>query len=263
MRWQTATGLILPHSQSTASSHSSSAISPDWSDPDRKNAGGGLLRLCGGAQGQRPRLCRQENVRCSHQLQNEGADRMIEKYLTSVNFSPVCVTPTWSSSWGSVSWTLDLPPLPTSLSWSWRCCREVWTISWRTLPMSHWPRRSQSCKMWQGDWCTCTARTPAIIHRDLTARNVLLNSAMVAKIADMGNSRLVDMQPGQTMTRGVPGTPVYMPPEAFEVPPKYGPKLDMFSFGHLALFRCHPAVPRRPPPLHLPRPTVTSDQGEE
>ena len=81
--------------------------------------------------------------------------------------------------------------------------------------------------------------TPAVIHRDLTARNVLLNSAMVAKIADMGNSRLVDLQPGQlaqTMTRGVPGTAVYMPPEAFEVPPKYGPKLDMFSFGHLALF---------------------------
>ena len=82
-------------------------------------------------------------------------------------------------------------------------------------------------------------RSPAIIHRDLTARNVLLNSAMVAKIADMGNSRMVDIQPGQlarSMTRGVPGTAVYMPPEAFEVPPKYGPQLDMFSFGHLALF---------------------------
>ena len=81
--------------------------------------------------------------------------------------------------------------------------------------------------------------SPAIIHRDLTARNVLLNSAMVAKIADMGNSRMVDVQPGQlarSMTRGVPGTAVYMPPEAFEVPPKYGPQLDMFSFGHLALF---------------------------
>ena len=80
--------------------------------------------------------------------------------------------------------------------------------------------------------------SPAVIHRDLTARNVLLNSAMVAKIADMGNSRIVNIQPGQlakTMTRGVPGTIVYMPPEAFELPPKYGPKLDMFSFGHLAL----------------------------
>ena len=27
-----------------------------------------------------------------------------------------------------------------------------------------------------------------------------------------------------------------MGPEAFEVPPRYGPMLDMFSFGHLALF---------------------------
>ena len=83
------------------------------------------------------------------------------------------------------------------------------------------------------------SRRPAIIHRDLTARNVLLNSAMVAKIADMGNSRIVNIQPGQlarSMTRGVPGTVVYMPPEAFELPPKYGPQLDMFSFGHLALF---------------------------
>ena len=81
--------------------------------------------------------------------------------------------------------------------------------------------------------------SPAVIHRDLTARNVLLNSAMVGKIADMGNSRIVDIEPGQlsrTMTTGVPGTIVYMPPEAFEVPPKYSPKLDMFSFGHLALF---------------------------
>ena len=83
------------------------------------------------------------------------------------------------------------------------------------------------------------SRSPAIIHRDLTARNVLINSAMVAKIADMGNSRIVDIQPGQlarTMTVGAPGTIVYMPPEAFEVPPKYGPMLDMFSFGHLTLF---------------------------
>ena len=100
-------------------------------------------------------------------------------------------------------------------------------------------RSVPSCKTWPGDLCTCMAAVRPSSHRDLTARNVLLNSAMVAKIDNMSNSRIVNIQLGQlsrTMTTGVPGTIVYMPPEAFEVPPKYGPKLDMFSFGHLALF---------------------------
>ena len=81
--------------------------------------------------------------------------------------------------------------------------------------------------------------SPAIIHRDLTARNVLLNSATTAKIADLGNSRMVDILPGQlaqTMTQGIPGTLVYMPPEVSDEDHKYGPSLDMFSFGHLSLF---------------------------
>ena len=82
------------------------------------------------------------------------------------------------------------------------------------------------------------SRSPPVIHRDLSAKNVLLNSAMVAKISDLGNSRIVDFQPGQlarTLSR-IPGTMVYMPPEAFEATSKYGPSLDSFSFGHLSLF---------------------------
>lgn len=80
-------------------------------------------------------------------------------------------------------------------------------------------------------------RRPAVIHRDLTARNILLNSALMAKIGDLGNSRIASLTPGQlaqTMTMGIPGTLVYMPPEASTN--HYGPPLDMFSFGHLSLF---------------------------
>ena len=81
--------------------------------------------------------------------------------------------------------------------------------------------------------------SPAVIHRDLTARNVLLNSAMTAKIADLGNSRMVDIPPDQlarTMIQGIPGTLVYMPPEVSDEDRTYGPSLDIFSFGHLSLF---------------------------
>ncbi len=79
-----------------------------------------------------------------------------------------------------------------------------------------------------------------VIHRDLSAKNVLLNSALVAKVSDLGNSRIVDLQPGQlarTLSRA-PGTGVYMPPEALDETSRTrcGPSLDIFSFGHLSLY---------------------------
>ena len=81
-------------------------------------------------------------------------------------------------------------------------------------------------------------RNPPVVHRDLSARNVLLTSAMVAKISDLGNARIVSLLPGQlarTLTC-IPGTQVYMPPESFDEGSRYGPRLDIFSFGHLALY---------------------------
>ena len=171
--------------------------------------------------------------------QNEGADRMIEKYFDEcqllsglrhpnvVLFLGICFLDTQPPS------TADLPVLVMEML---QGSLDHLLENTPNIPLA---KKISILQDVARGLVYLHGRTPAIIHRDLTARNVLLNSAMVAKIADMGNSRLVDMQPGQlaqTMTRGVPGTAVYMPPEAFEVPPKYGPKLDMFSFGHLALF---------------------------
>ena len=81
---------------------------------------------------------------------------------------------------------------------------------------------------------------PSIAHRDLTARNILLDLGLTAKIADLGVARMVSLRPGQvaaTMTRA-PGNIIYMPPEAVEEEgaARYNTAIDMFSFGNVALF---------------------------
>ncbi|RLN89535.1 hypothetical protein BBJ28_00017865 [Nothophytophthora sp. Chile5] len=67
---------------------------------------------------------------------------------------------------------------------------------------------------------------PAVIHRDLKSKNILLTPELDAKLTDFGISReRVD----KTMTAGV-GTSLWMAPEVM-MGEKYDDKADMFSFG--------------------------------
>jgi len=80
--------------------------------------------------------------------------------------------------------------------------------------------------------------TRPIIHRDLSANNILLTAdGLQAKIADLGVSKLLDLQAQTHIAQTkVPGSQNYMPPEALTENPEYGLKLDIFSFGHLILY---------------------------
>ena len=84
-------------------------------------------------------------------------------------------------------------------------------------------------------------RKPPILHRDLSPNNVILTSQLVAKIGDLGMAKVVRADSWQTrnklrLTRAVPGTKDFMPPEVMEVDSLYGTTIDVFSFGGIALY---------------------------
>lgn len=87
-------------------------------------------------------------------------------------------------------------------------------------------------------------RNNPIIHRDLTTRNVLIRKpSMTAKIADLGNASIIDKTALARRLTQVPGTQVYMPPEALWREPDYTTSLDIFSFGHLTLYTINGIFP--------------------
>ena len=79
-------------------------------------------------------------------------------------------------------------------------------------------------------------QSPPIVHRDLSANNVLLTSSLKAKISDLGVAKVISLSPSEMtrMTKG-PGTPLYMPPEATVDSPQYTTTIDIFSFGVLMI----------------------------
>ena len=80
------------------------------------------------------------------------------------------------------------------------------------------------------------SQTPPIVHRDLSANNVLLTPNMTAKISDLGVAKILNLTPFQLsrMTRA-PGTLAYMPPEALSEVPRYDTRIDEFSYGVLMI----------------------------
>jgi len=83
--------------------------------------------------------------------------------------------------------------------------------------------------------CYLHGYTPSpIVHRDLTANNILLTSDMKAKISDLGMAKILNLNPARmAQMTTCPGTPSYMPPEALVTKPIYTTKVDIFSYGNL------------------------------
>lgn len=78
------------------------------------------------------------------------------------------------------------------------------------------------------------SQNPPIIHRDLTAPNILLTEDCQAKIADLGVSKVLT-NPRIIKQTIAPGNVSYMAPETKTKDPQYGTSIDIFSFGHLVI----------------------------
>ena len=103
-------------------------------------------------------------------------------------------------------------------------------------------------------------RNPPIVHRDLTARNILVTDKSQAKIADLGVAKVVDIRAQASVDHTQnPGQMFYMPPETKKEGASCTPKLDIFSFGHLTLYTVNQEFPQ----VYDITRTVTSDMQKQ
>ena len=90
-------------------------------------------------------------------------------------------------------------------------------------------------------------QSPPVVHSDLSAKNILLTSGMVAKIGDLGVARMgVGAAAGRVSKAS--GASVYMPPEATLEKSKYDTSIDIFSLGIMAIFVITETFPCDPLP---------------
>ena len=95
----------------------------------------------------------------------------------------------------------------------------------------------------------------SLIHRNLTAKNLLVDSKIIAKITDLGVARF--SKANGTKATVASETINYMPPEALADSFKYDSSIDIFSFGIVTMFAIGEAFPSNPQ-----EPAYYNDQDE-
>ena len=124
-------------------------------------------------------------------------------------------------------------PLPVLLMERMECNLHSYVLDPKHFSLPIQTKLTILCGIANGLACLHNHRPP-IIHRDLTANNVLLDSELRAKIADFGNSQILS---SLSMILGtftsLQQSREYNPFEGHE---ECSPSLDVFQFGHLALF---------------------------
>lgn len=88
--------------------------------------------------------------------------------------------------------------------------------------------------------------SPPLIHRDISANNIMLTADLRAKLVDVGSARQVGTTKLDGTMSPCPGALLCMPPEALVENNVYDERLDVFSFGNVIL---HVITQKWPIPL--------------
>jgi len=118
---------------------------------------------------------------------------------------------------------------------------ETWhkTLAWLILAKSAIPlyvKLSVLLDVARGLWYL-HSRKPPIVHGDMTPSDVFLTNSLVAKIGNIGFSRILQLDQADKESVAYNHALAFKAPEAIaDDSPEYGPPLDVFSYGGVVLY---------------------------